>query len=90
MQSFVTKEETAPAHWTVAIINGDNSHMSEAEDKALDKWAASLELDGFELMHITIADDAEPYFGVWLQDWGQPEVKAGDLLDYTVVYRKLD
>lgn len=84
-----TYTEVAPACWASYIINDDPSSLSDAEIKACDKWIDDMAKvpDGHEFMHITIEDDAKSYFWRWHGDWGQKGVVAGDLLNYTVVYR---
>jgi hypothetical protein len=36
--SIKTTAYTLPAHWACALINGDESGMSEEESAALDRW----------------------------------------------------
>lgn len=39
---FKKRQATAPSHWAAYFINGDSDGMTEAEEKAADKFAEWL------------------------------------------------
>lgn len=73
----------APAHWVFPIAYDDWESLSNRECKAVCEWLDSLsEIPGF--LSVCMGD-SEPWFDVWLGDWGQPGVKAGDVCEYIVL-----
>ena len=85
MKSIETVEVVAPATWASYFINGDASGLEDAEIAAADRW---LERESKGCEFFDIVDCGEAYFGRWFDDWGQPGVTGGDLVEYTALYRE--
>jgi hypothetical protein len=72
---------TLPAYWACALINGDESGMSDEEIAEMDTYLADALRDGWQV--VSTVDDSERF--TWSYDLYGGSCAGGDVLDYVVV-----
>lgn len=78
MQSRIV---TGPAYWACALINGDHTGMSDAEDKLCAAWLVN-ELEPLEEV-VDVVEDSERF--TWSYRLYGGDAAGGDVCDYVVL-----
>lgn len=74
---------TAPSYWASAIINGDSSALSNAEDERCTKFLNDLSADGWTI--VDAKEGTERFTNSYhLYDRGAG-VSGGDVMDYQAI-----
>ena len=76
------EEYRAPSHWASALVNGDRSGLTDAEERDLDAWTATLG----DRRHIVDVDDGGDFGAFYFPSEGRS--LGCDLATYTALVER--
>ena len=79
-RKMITDTVTLPAHWAIALINGDRSGLTPEEGARLDHWLSSADLYGWHVMSV---GDGEGWYTNQYRIYGGT-TDGGMVCDYTI------
>lgn len=86
MSAWQTDTVAGPAAWASYFINGDASSLTSEEIAQADAWRALACGDDGDI----VSCDGEPYFSKSTIAWRTTPYRAGDVVDYAILYRVKD
>lgn len=85
---ILVKEVVGPAFATSALINDDQSGLTDGDELTIDCW---LEYaggdDGWYVVDVkrdADGDGEDPWFGDWADAWRPKDIRGGDLITYVL------